>query len=98
MTSDFGLNWELGVLLGYLPEEKDTPDGDGKEVSPPDYCNTWSAIGPLIEKHEIGIEFIDGFGWTASEPHTEHGNTVSDYDNPRRAAVKCLIQLLEAGS
>lgn len=52
-----------------------------------DYCNDWSAIGPIIEDYKISIEPLSYGGWFA-------GGEQSHQDkNPKRAAAICLLMM-----
>jgi len=56
-----------------------------------DYCNNPSDMMPLVFENKIGLEFIDGFGWTA-----DNGDLVAScYDKPLRAYA--IVYLLMQG-
>lgn len=58
-----------------------------------DFCTNAGVVMVLAFEHKIGVEFIDGFGWTASHPYNQI--SASCYDNPLRAVVMCLILHLQ---
>lgn len=107
--SDFEVNKRLTELLGMKiisrpmnqsmndlfddAEEDDVFGCIGDLCWKFNYCNYWSDIGPLIESYQIDVGFIDGFGWTACQKGQQEESV---YNNPKRAAAICIIQLLES--
>ena len=109
--SDFEVNCKLNVLVGNMPSDwfllktdcGDIPchkiDGDTVFCEYKHFIDSWADIGPLIEEHEVTIEF------DASESGSHRWCNVSsiqggppiDYSkNPKRAAAICIIMKLEA--
>ena len=83
--SDDHINAEVTLIIG-------SHSADGHY---PDYCNDWAAIGPIIEKYEIDLDFDrDKNEWLASG--------IGEYTqaafapNPRRAAAICFLMMQEA--
>jgi hypothetical protein len=48
----------------------------------------WRKCGPLIERFEVEIAFIDGFGWTAN---VRFGKEYSCYDSPTIAVCRAIV-------
>ncbi len=107
-ASDFEVNKKLANLMNvkWSCSPSASPNGqwlftnkykeiEGESTPLPDYCNNWSDIGPLIESYLIELEYLDGFGWTASAAPNQDCAS-SCYDNPKRAAAICIIKLLES--
>ena len=75
-------------------------------VTMPDYCNSWSDMGPLIVEHQITIAKCDGLdfweayagGYGVDYDHRVYSDIDCNHDdpNPLRAAAICLIKKLEA--
>lgn len=57
-----------------------------------DYCNNPNDIMPLAFERKIGVDFIDGFGWTAEYFYSDI--SFSCYDKPLRA-IACLLLMME---
>ncbi|EMC7876540.1 DUF2591 family protein [Enterobacter roggenkampii] len=59
----------------------------------PDYCNDWSAAGPIIVDNRIGINHVNG-SWRAQSVKT--GWEEFSDDNPLRAAMIVFLMMQDA--
>lgn len=55
-----------------------------------------SDIMPIAIEYKIGVEFIDGYGWTASSSYVGDDLVFSCYDNPYRAIAICFLMMKDA--
>ena len=61
-----------------------------------DYCNSPADIMPIAIEYKIGVEFIDGYGWTASSAYGGDDLVFSCYDNPYIAIAICFLMMKDA--
>lgn len=64
-----------------------------------DFCNDWSAIGPLIEEYRVtlspvNLTFGDGDIQWRAEQYTKEVNIFNP--SPTRSAAMCLLRILES--
>jgi len=98
--SDFEVNYAVADACGMVVDgcygDSDavaagvTGDGD---IKPADYCNNWADIGPLIQRELITLDYLDGFGWTATPAFNGGSIEFSCYASPLRAAAIVFLMM-----
>jgi hypothetical protein len=82
---------------------RDCNDPDWREIM--EYDTDWSATGPLIEKHCIGLTHLwpgdwggDGFRWAAiTAGEVRHGLPLIEGPTPLTAVCNLILALKESG-
>lgn len=99
-ATDSDINSRLAELLA---EQEIVDNGELGEFTPKqwlemhdwlaaDYCNDWSAIGPLVEQYGITMYKHKTGKWDVSKPLV---NAICIDVNPKKAAAICIIRVLE---
>lgn len=83
--TDEEINYKVGGAMGIE-----------QSYQVPDYCNDWAAIGPIIEKYEIDLDFYRSMnGWYASG--MSEYSKMAEAPNPKRAAAICFLMMQGEG-
>jgi len=94
--TDFEINKRVAVADGWeSPTEYADTDEDSEICIHPkgrpsryhyvDYCNSWSDMGPIIEREGI---IVDGYGWAGRK------NPVVECSNPKPPRAAAIVYLM----